>query len=239
MGSESATPLSGVARERAALVELRGIVKRFGSSVVVNNVSFSCKPGEVVLLLGANGAGKSTLLRIIANLVRADRGVVQHDASTRVGYAGHYTCLYSKLSVRANLSLYAAILGIDSTGLQRMLTAWGLNDAQHKSVAEVSRGVQSRASLARALMGEPELLVLDEPSSNLDEASAETLCEVIRAQASRAGASIIATHDLARLQSVATRVIVLERGAVIADSNVTGGDAAIESVVARYRMRNR
>jgi energy-coupling factor transporter ATP-binding protein EcfA2 len=88
-------------------------------------------------------------------------------------------------------------------------------------------------------MGEPELLVLDEPSSNLDEASTETLCEVIRAQASRAGASIIATHDLARLQSVATRVIVLERGAVIADSNVTGGDAAIESVVARYRMRNR
>lgn len=239
MGSESAAPRSGIVLERAALVELRGVAKRFGSSIVVNNVSFSCTPGEVVLLLGANGAGKSTLLRIIASLVRADRGVVQYDASTRVGYAGHYTCLYSKLSVRANLSLYAAILGIDNVGLQRILTAWGLEDVQHKTVAEVSRGVQSRASLARALMTEPELLVLDEPSSNLDEASTETLCGVIRAQASRGGASIIATHDLARLQSVATRVIVLERGAVIADSGVDGGDAAIESVVTRYRMRNR
>jgi len=239
MGSESAVHQPARSFEGAALVELRGVVKRFGPSVVVNNVSFSCKPGEVVLLLGANGAGKSTLLRIIANLVRADRGVVQTGASTRVGYAGHYTCLYSKLSVRANLSLYAAILGIDNSGLQRTFSAWGLEEVQHKSVADVSRGVQSRASLARALMGEPELLVLDEPSSNLDEASTETLREVISMHAARGGAAIIATHDLARLQSVATRVVVLERGAVIADSSAAGDSATIESVVERYRIRNR
>ena len=110
---------------------------------------------------------------------------------------------------------------------------------QHKAVAEVSRGAQSKASLARALMAEPAVLLLDEPSSNLDEQATQMLCTVISQRAARGGVALVATHDLARLRSIATRVIVMERGALVADSGNESDQGAIDAVVARYRASNR
>lgn len=220
-------------------IDVQGIVKRFGTHTVVHNVSFMCHPGEVVLVLGANGAGKSTLLRIIAGLVRADRGTVQMPAGVHVGYAGHHTGLYSKLSVATNLSLYASLAGGGEKQREALIQQWGLGDVQHKAVAEISRGAQSKASLARALMAEPQVLILDEPSSNLDEKATQVLCTVISGRAAIGGVALVATHDLARLRSLATRIIVMERGALIADSGHGSGQGAIDSVVDRYRASNR
>lgn len=226
-------------RHPAALVDAKGVVKRFDAHVVVQSVSLSCHRGEVVLVLGANGAGKSTLLRIIAGLVRADRGSVQVQTGVRVGYAGHHTGLYSKLSVATNLSLYAALTGVGENQCRNILRQWRLEEVQHKAVAEVSRGAQSKASLARALMAEPEVLLLDEPSSNLDEGATEVLRAAIAERGAAGGVVLVATHDLARLKSVATRVVVMERGVLIADSGQEHEPDAIDSVVERYRISNR
>jgi heme ABC exporter ATP-binding subunit CcmA len=222
-----------------ACIDAQGIVKRFGTHTVVHNVSLMCHPGEVVLVLGANGAGKSTLLRIVAGLVRADCGSVQMPAGVHVGYAGHHTGLYSKLSVAANLSLYASLAGGGEKQREALVQQWGLGDVQHKAVAEVSRGAQSKASLARALMAEPQVLILDEPSSNLDEKATQVLCTVISERAATGGVALIATHDLARLRSIATRVVVMERGVLIADSRYGSEQGAIDSVIDRYRASNR
>jgi ABC-2 type transport system ATP-binding protein len=160
-------------------------------------------------------------------------------SGTRIGFAGHYTCLYSRLSVAANLSLYATLAGTNRGELREIVRRWRLEDVQHKQVSEISRGAQSKASLARALMGHPQLILLDEPSSNLDEEATAVLRAALRERAAGGGAAIIATHDVARLQALATRVVVIEQGALIADSGGVAAQGSIASVVERYRESNR
>lgn len=222
-----------------SVVEAQGLVKRFGHHLVVQQLSISCSAGEIVLVLGANGAGKSTLLRMLAGLTTPDKGRVRVTSGERLGFAGHYTCLYSRLSVLANLSLYATLAGIDQIELDRIIRLWRLEEVQHKAVSEISRGAQSKASLVRAVMGNPKLLLLDEPSSNLDEEATEVLCAVLSERAAAGGVAIIATHDLARLQALATRVVVMERGAIVADSGPSSTSSSLDSVVERYRKSNR
>jgi ABC-type multidrug transport system ATPase subunit len=222
-----------------SVVEAQGLVKRFGHHVVLQQLSISCSAGEIVLVLGANGAGKSTLLRMLAGLTTPDKGSVRVASGERLGFAGHYTCLYSRLSVAANLSLYATLAGVDRGELAAIVQRWRLEVVQHKAVSEISRGAQSKASLARALMGNPKLLILDEPSSNLDEEATEVLCAVVRERAEGGGTTIIATHDLARLQALASRVVVMDRVAIIADSGYGSTRTSIDSVVEQYRRSNR
>lgn len=222
-----------------AVVEARGIVKRFGHHVVVQQVSISCSPGEIVLLLGSNGAGKSTLLRMLAGVTTPEAGGVLLAPGVRRGFAGHHTCLYSRLSVAENLALYATLLGVSRARLTEMMQRWRLQDVQHKPVADISRGAQSKASLVRALMGDPHLLLLDEPSSNLDEEATAVLCALVGERVVAGGAVIIATHDLARLQALATRVVVMNRGLIIADSGSGAARTTIDSVINQYRKSNR
>lgn len=222
-----------------ALIETNRLSKRYGSHVVVRDVTFACYPGEIVLILGANGAGKSTLLRIVAGLARADVGRLQRQEGVRVGFAGHYTCLYPRLSVKANLSLYASLAGIRATRLDELMERWKLVDVQHKVVADVSRGTQSKTSLVRALIPDPTLLVLDEPSSNLDDTTTALLRQVLLDRATRGGAALVATHDIDRLGDIATRVVVMERGTIAADSGVGANQVIRNSVIEQYRRSNR
>jgi ABC-type multidrug transport system ATPase subunit len=226
-------------QDRATLIDGRGIEKRFGAHLVVRDVTLACHPGEIVLLLGANGAGKSTLLRILAGLVRADRGGVRLAPGVKVGFSGHHTGLYSKLSVLANLRLYAELAGVEQGALQEILRLWQLDQVQHKEISEVSRGAQSKASLIRALMNQPEVLLLDEPSSNLDDRSTELLLKEVSLRAEAGSAVLLATHDLARIASVANRVVVMEQGNIVADSRAETDRSAIDSVIERYRSINR
>jgi ABC-type multidrug transport system ATPase subunit len=229
--------------EGSALLEARQISKRFGAQVVIRDLSLVFNAGEVVLLLGANGAGKSTLLRILAGLSRADRGSVSKHQDCQVGFSGHHTALYSKLSVKENLGLYASLKSEGWPDSQEMLRKtlldWGLNDLSASPVSEVSRGTQSRASLARALMGDPRVLLLDEPSSNLDEQGTEILKAVISKKRAANCLTIVATHDLSRLRDIATRVVVMERGAVVADSLLASDGASFNKTIDRYLSGNR
>jgi len=222
----------------SGVVSATGVCKRFGPQRVVQSVSLSIGIGEVVLLLGANGAGKSTLLRILAGLVRADSGDVIRAQGSRIGFASHHTFLYSKLSVRENMGLYAALLGSEAAEQNELLNRWHLSSFAQTPINQLSKGTQAKVSLVRALLGKPEILLLDEPSSNLDEQSVDVLLDEVRSQQAR-GLCIIATHDVARLKQIATRVIVLERGALVADSGPSASQQQRDQVFHRYYEGNR
>lgn len=221
-----------------AVLQASTISKRFGSQAVLNSLSLSCEVGEVFLVLGANGAGKSTLLRIMAGLTRPDSGVVRMGSGARVNLASHHSFLYGQLTVRENLSLYSKIVGAAASRKADLIAEWGLGSFLETPVRDLSKGTAARVSLARALLGSPEVLLLDEPSSNLDEKSVEVLQKTLIAQRSK-GIAVVATHDIARLYGVATRVAVLQGGVWAGDSGGAATEDERSAVVQRYYEANR
>jgi ABC-type multidrug transport system ATPase subunit len=215
-----------------------GVGKRYGFQHVLRDISLSFGVGEVVLLLGANGAGKSTLLRVLAQLVRPDTGRVVVPKGATIGFASHHTFLYGRLSVRENLALYRSLISGETHTLDGILDSWQLREVAGKPIVELSKGNQARASLARAFMGNPGASLLDEPSSNLDQRSVERLKQAVTLQ-SKTGPVVIATHDVHRLRDMATRVVVMERGRVLADSGTPATTTAIDAVIQRYVESNR
>jgi heme exporter protein A len=212
----------------AAAVRVRGLERRFGAVAVLRRLDFEVSRGECVAIFGPNGAGKSTLLRTLAGLVRADAGTVEvlgrelpGDAALRrrVGYLGHDAFLYRDLDARENLEYYARLFGVrDSGRVAALLAEVGLERVASRRVATYSRGMQQRLGLARALLHEPELLLLDEPLTGLDPEGASVLARML-AQLRAAGVTVLmATHDAARALESATRTVILDRGRVGWDS---------------------
>ncbi len=221
------------------MLEVKDVTKTFGSLSVLKRLSLSCCSGEVVLLVGANGAGKSTLLRAIAGLSRPDSGSVIRDTA-RIGFLSHHLFLYGRLSVRENIKLFASAQG--ASEWNALVSRLELSKVIDRPVAELSKGMQARVGIARAFLGSPELILLDEPTSNLDEKGTSLLLGEIERRRSEANARstfLIATHDLHRMAAIATRVIVLADGNVVADSGAGASRETIAHVLDRYREVNR
>jgi ABC-type multidrug transport system ATPase subunit len=221
------------------VLEVKDVTKTFGSLSVLKRLSLSCGSGEVVLLVGANGAGKSTLLRAIAGLSRPDSGSVTRD-TTRIGFLSHHLFLYGRLSVRENIRLFASVQG--ASEWSDVVSRLELSKVVDRPLAELSKGMQARVGIARAFLGSPELILLDEPTSNLDEKGTSLLLGEIERRRSETNARstfLIATHDLHRMASIATRVVVLADGNVVADSGAGASRDTISGVLDRYREVNR
>ncbi len=226
--------------EGESTLEVAGVSKSFGLLPVLRGINLSFASAERVLLLGANGAGKSTLLRILAGVTRPDRGTSKNRSPRPVGFFSQYLSLYSKLQVRENLRLFAAFGEVED--VEAHLAHWGLLPVAHKLISELSRGNQARVALARAFLHKPSLLLLDEPSSHLDEGGVALL----RAAIERGGiqehlntTTLLATHDLHRLGGLATRVVVLTKGTVTADTGPAASAEAMREVIDIYRESNR
>lgn len=240
--SSASSPSVEASHERqsgqdAAILTATSLRKAFGHQLVIRDLSLSFNRGELVLILGSNGAGKSTLLRMLAGLTRPDGGTVSLKEG-RLGFASHYPLLYSKLTVRENLSLILRVLDVCSASVDNTLAEWSLVEVSDKQLGELSKGYQARVSLARACMGSPKALILDEPSSNLDHQATQFLRDKI-AQVAQDGLVIVATHDVHRLGDLASRVVVLERGGRVVDSGAAAPRASIESLIQRYQEVNR
>ena len=221
------------------MIEVKDVSKTFGSLKVLRRLSVSFQPGEVVLLVGANGAGKSTLLKILAGLSRADSGEVVSKAS-KVNFLSHHLFLYSRLSVRENLKLFGSVQGVRS--IDEVVRSLELGEVLDRPVSELSKGNQAKVGIARVLLGAPEVLLLDEPTSNLDEKGTALLLSALsQLQDATNGQTLtlLATHDLHRLAPVATRVIVLSGGEVISDSGPRASRETVAQAVERYREVNR
>jgi heme exporter protein A len=205
------------------VVAATGLTKRFGALTALADVSLAAWPGEVVAVLGPNGAGKSTLLRILAGLakpsageIRYAGGVERRAARGAVGYIGHATFLYPALTARENLLFAAQLYGVarPRERVDALLGELGLDGAADRSAGSFSRGLAQRLSIARALVHDPALLLLDEPFTGLDPVSADRLAERIEALRAAGRALVVVTHDLARAAALADRTVVLMDGRV-------------------------
>ncbi len=221
------------------MIGLQGVCKSFGRQQVLRGLSLSIDSGEIILLLGANGAGKSTLLKVLAGLSRGDSGSVRRSSGT-VGFVSHNLFLYGRLTVRENLRLFSSVSGCPLE--ESLLSEFDLLAVGDQLVSSLSKGTQARVGIARAFSNNPDLILLDEPTSNLDEKATKLLLDGIsRRMRERQGqmAVVFATHDLYRVSHMATRIVVLDRGAVADDTGPYASRERLDEVLVRYREINR
>ena len=193
------------------LLALRDIDKAFGGRSILKRISLELSPGSVTLLVGPNGAGKSTLLRIMAGLIRPDAGTVEQGCAN-IGYLGHATFLYPGLSALDNLAFWQQADGRDAAKatLRRALERVELDRFATEKAGAFSRGMAQRLNLARVLLAEPELLLLDEPGTGLDTRSRAMLRRETSDARARGAGVIWVSHDPADLDA-ADRILALSR----------------------------
>jgi heme exporter protein A len=188
----------------AFAVELENLERRYGERVALQGVSVQLEPGQTLAVLGANGAGKSTLLRVLATLLRPHGGTARVLGASlpeeaiavrgRIGYVGHEPLLYRELTGRENLRFHARLHGAGHERVEELLAATGMGRRAAEPVADLSKGMRQRLAVARALLGDPALLLLDEPRAHLDPAAAELLEPLVGRASGRA--RVLVTHDL-------------------------------------------
>jgi heme exporter protein A len=208
-------------------IEAHDVSRAFGRHFALHHVDLSFPSGQVSLVLGPNGAGKSTLLGILATLDRPTSGSLRYGPSmdgTRmeregrglIGFVSHESMLYGELTGMENLSLFARLLGVDASSarMRESLDAVGIDPAGpgYQRVRTYSRGMRQRLSLARALLQDPPVLILDEPFSGLDREGCQRVVELLTAARSRGRLLVIATHHLDLPRDFADRVVLLRRG---------------------------
>ncbi len=198
-------------------VVLRAVGRSYGNRSAIAGVDLEVRTGEVLALIGPNGGGKSTLLLIIAGLVTPTAGVVTRTRSdARIGLITAEPGLYPSLTGRENLRFFAGLHGLDPLEVDRratvLLGGWNVADALDRRVAGLSSGTRQKISLARALILSPQILLLDEPTANLDPEATGAIHQALRTAADAGTAVVLATHDLHAAEQVADRVAVVAGG---------------------------
>jgi heme ABC exporter ATP-binding subunit CcmA len=205
----------------SAVATVEDVSKLFGRFAALRHVSATFERGRCYLLLGENGAGKSTLLRVLAGLLRPTLGrvhVLGHTAAEtrgRIGYMSHAAMLYDELTARENLE-YTARLYVGQTCLDadRALRMVGLDPALARPVGQYSQGMRQRTSLARVLVSQPELLLLDEPFSNMDRASAQRMLALLAELRGGGRTIVLTTHQRELAEPMADVVLIMQNGSL-------------------------
>jgi heme exporter protein A len=200
----------------------RSLTRRFGHAVALDQLNLDLAPGESLAVLGPNGAGKSTLLRLLAGLARPNAGTIEIDgepahrrsARRRIGYIGHATLLYPALTARENLVFAARLYQLPdpATRAAQLLEEADLGAVADEQVAGFSRGMAQRVAIARGLVHDPALLLLDEPFTGLDRSASERLLLRLASLHSDGRSLILVTHDLAHAAQLADASLVLANG---------------------------
>ncbi|MGN0236431.1 MAG: ATP-binding cassette domain-containing protein [Paludibacteraceae bacterium] len=209
------------------MVRLEHIVKSFGKQQVLQDVSLAIGEGEIVGLLGPNGAGKSTLMKIVIGLWKADSGQVV--APWRIGYLPERNPLYEEMYVREYLQFMERMtedgkgrkqgLASRRAGVEELIARVGLTAEAHKKIGQLSKGYRQRVGLAQALLGDPEMLILDEPTTGLDPNQLVEIRDLIRTEGKQR-TIILSTHILQEVQEVCSRVVILDHGVVKLDKPI-------------------
>lgn len=221
------------------MIQINGLVKRYGLNPVLRGVNLHVSAGAFVTLVGPNGAGKSTLMRIVATLLKPTAGEVkiggwlmpQFSARVRrhIGLVSHQTLLYGDLTAEENLLFFAKLYQLDNADerVAAALKRVGLAARQRDAVRTFSRGMMQRLTLARATLHEPDVLLLDEPYTGLDQDASALLDDLLRRESANGRTILMITHDLVHGLNICDRVAILNRGKIvqeIANGDVTGGE---------------
>lgn len=200
------------------MVNVEHIYKTIGKQEVLRDVSLRIGEGEIVGLLGPNGAGKSTLMKIVIGLWKPTSGTVA--APERIGYLPEQNPLYDEMYVREYLLFMARMTRCGKVAKEEvdgLIKRVGLTPEAHKKIGQLSKGYRQRVGLAQALLGEPELLILDEPTTGLDPNQLVEIRELIRS-AGRERTVILSTHIMQEVREMCDRVVILDKGHVKADT---------------------
>ncbi len=212
------------------MITVKKLVKRFGLKTVLRGLDFEVQEGEFVALLGPNGAGKTTFLRILATLSRPSFGEVRvagyrlpaeaaHVRST-LGVVSHQPLLYGDLTAEENLQFYGRMYGVVELRkrIDEVIELVGLTSRRRDLVRNFSRGMQQRLAIGRAILPNPEVLLFDEPHTGLDQDACDMLDGLLREVAGQGRTVVMTSHDLARVEDLASRFDVLSRGIISASS---------------------
>lgn len=221
---------------------LESVTKRYGQHVVLDNLSFAVEPGRVTGFLGPNGSGKSTAMKILLNLASADNGralvgeSLYHkldDPLRTVGAILESNAFHPGRSARNHLRIVADGAGIPKSRIDELLQLVGLADAADRHVGEYSLGMRQRLGLAVALLGDPPVLVLDEPGNGLDPAGMRWLRDLLRSRATNGGTILVSSHLLAEMEQLADDLVVIRQGRLVATGTVSDLRSGATAVLVR------
>ncbi|WP_330442525.1 gliding motility-associated ABC transporter ATP-binding subunit GldA [Flavobacterium sp. C4GT6] len=210
-------------------IEVKGISKSYGEQKALNAVSFSVKKGEIVGFLGPNGAGKSTLMKILTTYLIADEGTASvngHDVTTEekavqksVGYLPEHNPLYLDLYVREYLAFNTDVYKVAKSRIEEVIQLTGLTPEAHKKIGSLSKGYRQRVGLATALLHDPEVLILDEPTTGLDPNQLVEIRDLIK-NIGKDKTVFLSTHIMQEVEAICDRVIIINKGEIVTDKKL-------------------
>lgn len=210
-------------------IEVNHISKNYGTQKALNDLSFRIEKGEIVGFLGPNGAGKSTLMKILTTYLPADQGSARvngFDVATQqlqvqqsIGYLPEHNPLYLDLYVREYLAYQADVYKVDKSRITAVIELTGLQKEAHKKIGQLSKGYRQRVGLASALLHDPEVLILDEPTTGLDPNQLVEIRAVIKA-VGKNKTVLLSTHIMQEVEALCDRVIIINEGELVADKKI-------------------
>lgn len=210
-------------------IEVQNISKSYGAQKALDNVSFSIKKGEIVGFLGPNGAGKSTLMKILTTYINADEGkaaVNGNDVNEAqilvqksVGYLPEHNPLYLDLYVREYLAFNADVYKVAKSRIEEVIELTGLTPESHKKIGQLSKGFRQRVGLATALLHNPDVLILDEPTTGLDPNQLVEIRNVIK-NVGKDKTVFLSTHIMQEVEAICDRVIIIDHGKIVTDKKL-------------------
>ncbi|MCO6148178.1 gliding motility-associated ABC transporter ATP-binding subunit GldA [Flavobacterium sp. NRK1] len=210
-------------------IEVNDISKNYGEQKALDAVSFSINKGEIVGFLGPNGAGKSTLMKILTTYLSADEGTAlvngynvaeqPKDVQKSVGYLPEHNPLYLDLYVREYLAFNADVYKVDKSRIEEMIQLTGLSAEAHKKIGALSKGYRQRVGLATALLHDPEVLILDEPTTGLDPNQLVEIRDLIK-NIGKNKTVFLSTHIMQEVEAICDRVIIINNGKIVTDKKL-------------------
>ncbi|MFV5687022.1 gliding motility-associated ABC transporter ATP-binding subunit GldA [Flavobacterium sp. ZT3R25] len=210
-------------------IEVNNISKSYGAQKALDNISFSVNKGEIVGFLGPNGAGKSTLMKILTTYINADEGsalVNGHDVNSQqkavqlsIGYLPEHNPLYLDLYVREYLAFNADVYKVAKSRIEEVIQLTGISTESHKKIGQLSKGYRQRVGLANALLHNPDVLILDEPTTGLDPNQLIEIRNVIK-NVGQDKTVFLSTHIMQEVEAICDRVIIINNGKIVADKKL-------------------
>ena len=216
------------------MIEIRDVTKKFGTNTVLDGVSLQIQKGDSFALIGPNGAGKTTLVRILSTLSNPNSGTIiingfdinedQENVRGQIGVISHNTFLYEDLTAQENLEFYAELYSIDKEEgqekIDQLLRKVNLRLRAHDIVGTFSRGMKQRLAIARMVLHDPNILILDEPSTGLDVKSRNIFYEIVKDLHSTGKTVLLATHDLKELEILCDKLAIMNGGKILLSGEV-------------------
>jgi ABC-2 type transport system ATP-binding protein len=214
-------------------ISVNQLTKTYGSQTAVNNISFSIEKGQILGFLGPNGAGKSTTMKILAGYISSTSGEAQLDSDvitvdslitkSKIGYLPEHNPLYLEMYVTEYLSFVGGMFGLKGTVLKekvaKVIEMVGLMPEKHKKIEQLSKGYRQRVGLAQALIHDPEVLILDEPTTGLDPNQLVEIRKLIK-EVGKNKTIILSTHIMQEVEAICDRVIIINKGNLVADDTL-------------------